>query len=197
MFINDINLSKNKNFLFEFVENVNFTSYIHLIDTFIFVVVIHNDHVQSMQIFRNFKFDRISKLNYFNVFQINSKQIEKIKSLTVKKSKFTHKNDWFKKFLIVYVTTYAIVTTISIDNVFVIDNNNIELFTTTFSLLLIVNTIISIIFIDSSSLIDLIDVFILNSTSKFSKLMLFNDVTIHRSNVANFFVKIVEKFSII
>ena len=93
VFINNINLSKNKFFLFEFVENVNFTFYVHLIDTFIFVVVIRNDYVQSIQIFRNFKFDRISKLNYFNAFQINSKQIEKIKSLTIKKSKFTHKND--------------------------------------------------------------------------------------------------------
>ena len=68
VFINDINLSKNKDFLFEFVENVNFNFYVHLINTFIFVVVIRNDHVQSIQIFRNFKFDRISKLNYFNVF---------------------------------------------------------------------------------------------------------------------------------
>ena len=45
VFINDINLSKNKNFLFEFIENVNFTFYVHLIDAFIFVVIIRNDHV--------------------------------------------------------------------------------------------------------------------------------------------------------
>ena len=186
MFINDINLFESKSFLFESIDDVNFTLYVHLIDAFIFVVVVRNDYNQSIQISRNFRLNRIFKLNYFNAFQINSKQIEKIKSLTIRKSKSTHKNDWFKKLLIVCVTTYAIVTTVSINNVFIVNNSNIELFTATLSTSSIVNTIISIIFIDS-----------IFSTSKFSKLMLFNNVIIHLSNVANFFVKIVEKFSVI
>ena len=45
VFINNINLSKNKILLFELVENVNFIFYVHLIDAFIFVVVIRNDHI--------------------------------------------------------------------------------------------------------------------------------------------------------
>ena len=93
MFIHNINLSKIKIFLFELIDDVNFILYIHLINTFIFIVIIRNDHVQSIQIFRNFKFDRISKLIYFNVFQISSKHAEKIKLLTIKKSKFTYKNN--------------------------------------------------------------------------------------------------------
>ena len=93
MFINDINLSKNKDFLFESIDDVNFIFYVYLIDAFIFVVIIRNDHNQSIQISKIFKFDRISKLNYFNVFQISFEQTKKIKSLIVKKSKFTYKND--------------------------------------------------------------------------------------------------------
>ena len=68
VFINDINLSKIRNFLFESTDDVNFTLYAHLINAFISVVIIRNDHAQSIQIFRNFKLDRISKLNYFNAF---------------------------------------------------------------------------------------------------------------------------------
>ena len=45
VFINDINLSKIKNFLFESIDDVNFILYAHLINTFIFVVIIRNDHV--------------------------------------------------------------------------------------------------------------------------------------------------------
>ena len=197
VFINDINLLKNKDFLFESIDDVNnFIFYVHLIDAFTFVVVVRNDCNQFIQIFRNFKLNRISKLNYSNVFQVSFEQTEHVKFFTIKKSKFTHRNDWFKKILIVCVTTYAIATTISIDKILVV-NNSIDLTTATLSTFSVVNMIISIIFIDSSSSIDLIDVLVLNSTSKFSKLMLFNDVTIHRSNATNFFVKIVEKFSII
>ena len=93
VFINDINLSKIRDFLFESVDDVNFTLYAHLVNAFTFVVIIRNDHAQSIQIFRNFKLDRISKLNYFNAFQVSSEQIEKIKLLAIRKSKFTHKND--------------------------------------------------------------------------------------------------------
>ena len=68
VFINDINLSKIKKFLFKSIDDVNFILYVHLINAFIFVIIIRNDHVQSIQILRNFKFNRISKLNYFNAF---------------------------------------------------------------------------------------------------------------------------------
>ena len=203
VFINDINLSKIRDFLFESTDDVNFILYVHLVNAFISVVIIRNDHAQSIQISRNFKFDRISKLNYFNAFQISSEQTEKIKSLAIKESKFTHKNDWFKKLLTVCVTAYAIATTVSVDAVN--DNSNIELSIVTSSISAVVNIIISIIFIDQSSssisILNLFDVSDLKSVfekkSVFTKLVLFNNVIIHRSNAIDFFVKIVEEFSII
>ena len=94
VFINDINLLKNKDFLFESIDDVNnFIFYVHLIDAFTFVVVVRNDCNQFIQIFRNFKLNRISKLNYSNVFQVSFEQTEHVKFFTIKKSKFTHRND--------------------------------------------------------------------------------------------------------
>ena len=46
VFINDINLLKINFFLFELIDDVNFILYIHLINAFIFVVIIRNNHNQ-------------------------------------------------------------------------------------------------------------------------------------------------------
>ena len=182
VFINNTSLPESRNFLFESTDDVNFTFYAHLVDASTFVVVVRNDCDQFIQIPRNFKLNRISELNYSNAFQVSSEQVEKIKSLAARKSKFTHKNGWFKKFLTACATTYAIATAVLVDNVLFV-NSDIELSIATLSTSSAVNTIILVIFIDSSP--------------KSLKLMLPNDVTIHRSNAANFFVKIVKEFSII
>ena len=91
VFIHHSFLSTSKNFLFEFVDDINLTLFAHIIDTFIFVVIIRNDEHQTIKISRNFRLKRISELKYINVFQIHAENIEEMKFLTIKKLKFTHK----------------------------------------------------------------------------------------------------------
>ena len=107
VFIHHSSLSTNKNFLFEFVDDINLTLFVHMIDTFIFVVIIRNDEHQTIKISRNFRLKRINELKYINVFQIYVENVEKMKFLTIKELKFTHKFEWFKKLIVVCVIVYA------------------------------------------------------------------------------------------
>ena len=67
VFIHHSFLSTNKNFLFKFVDDINLTLFVHIIDTFIFVVIIRNDEHQIIKNFRNFRLKRINELKYINV----------------------------------------------------------------------------------------------------------------------------------
>ena len=91
IFIHHSFLSIIKKILFEFANDINLTLFVHMIDTFIFVVMIRNDEHQTIKISRNFRLKRINELKYINVFQIYVENVEEMKSLTIKKFKFTHK----------------------------------------------------------------------------------------------------------
>ena len=68
VFIYHLFLSTSKNFLFKFVDDINLTMFVHMIDTFSFVVIIRNDEHQIIKFFRNFRLKRINELKYINVF---------------------------------------------------------------------------------------------------------------------------------
>ena len=117
IFIHHSFLSIIRNFLFEFANDINLTLFVHMIDTFIFVVMIRNDEHQTVKIFRNFRLKRISELKYINVFQIYVENVEEMKFLTIKKFKFIHKFEWFKKFIVVCVIVYAATFVIKIEKI--------------------------------------------------------------------------------
>ena len=127
VFIHHSSLSTNKDFLFEFVDDINLTLFVYMIDTFIFVVMIRNDEHQTIKISRNFRLKWINELKYINVFQIYVENIEKMKFLTIKKSKFTHKFEWFKKFIVVCVIVYATTFVINIEIISFNFNDLIEI----------------------------------------------------------------------
>ena len=93
IFIHHVSFSISKNFLFESIDDINFILYVHLVNASISVILIRNERNQTIQISRNFRLDRITKLNFSNVFQISIENVDNAKHLTIKKSKFTHKND--------------------------------------------------------------------------------------------------------
>ena len=56
-----------RDFLFE-SENINFSMYVHVIEFDIKSILLQNEKNKSIKVFRNFRFDRVVKLNYFNVY---------------------------------------------------------------------------------------------------------------------------------
>ena len=91
--IHHVSFSISKNFLFESIDDVNFILYAHLVNIFISIILIRNERNQVIQISRNFRLDRITKLDFSNVFQISIENVDNVKHLTVKKFKFIHKDD--------------------------------------------------------------------------------------------------------
>ena len=164
VFIHYSFLSTNKDFLFEFVDDINLTLFAYIIDTFIFAVMIRNDESQTIKIFRNFRLKRINELKYINAFQIHAENVEEMKSLTIKEFKFTHKFEWFKKFIVVCVIVYATTSVIKIEKVNFND---------------LIEIVMSFELSSSSSIV--INFFLsqTSSTDKSNELVFFNEVTIH------------------
>ena len=183
VFIHHSFLSTNRNFLFELVDDINLTLFAHMIDTFIFAVMIRNDEHQTIKISRNFRLKRISELKYINVFQIHAENIEEVKSLTTKKLKFTHKSEWFKKLIVVCVIVYAATFVINIEIVNFNFNDLIEI-ALSFELSQSSSSVVIDLFLSQTS-----------STNKSNELVLFNEVTIHQSKIIDSFVKIIDDFS--
>ena len=62
-------LSKNKNFLFEFNDDViKLIIYTHFVDVFTFSILIRNNKNYSIKIFKNARLDKIIEINFSNVF---------------------------------------------------------------------------------------------------------------------------------
>ena len=93
IFIHHAFFSTSRDFLFESIDDINFILYAHLVNVFISAILIRNERDQVIQISRNFRLDRITELDFSNVFQISIENVDSVKHLTVKKFKFIHKND--------------------------------------------------------------------------------------------------------
>ena len=191
--INGTSLPKTRDFLFEPADDVNFTLYAHLVDASTSAVIVRNDHSQPIQIPRNFRLGRISELNYPNAFQISPEQAEEIKSLAAREPKSTHRDGWFKRLLAACATAYATATAVSAGSVPAADSSSTGLSTASSA----ANTAVPVISTGpspSASPPDVTGIPGLKPAPVSPELVLPNGVTIHRSDAADSFAKIVEEF---
>lgn len=93
VFIHVIFVSK-RDYIFEF-DQINFAIHVYIINVDIKTILIKNDNHTFIKIFRNFRFNKITKIMYFDVYFVNSV----FKIFVVKHSKASHKKSWFKKIL--------------------------------------------------------------------------------------------------
>jgi hypothetical protein len=110
IFIHHSNLSNDRDFFFESFDS-NVSLYAHAIDFFTNCIMIKNDSTQSIKIFRNARLDRITKIQYLNVFHVDSN----VKNYVERKSTRVQKSWWFNRVLktavIAYITVIAMITT--------------------------------------------------------------------------------------
>lgn len=93
VFIHKIFLS-NRHYIFESTKT-NFLIYFYIIDTIINDIFVRNDNNEFIKISRSFCFEKLIKLDYFEIFLIN----HDLSDLIVLKSKSQHKVFWFLKIL--------------------------------------------------------------------------------------------------
>ena len=93
IFVHNVTLSINRDFLFKSNNDINLSIYAHLVDAFTFFIVIRNEQNVSIQISRNYRLDRIFELDFANVFYINDSNKNNVRQLTIKKLKFVYRND--------------------------------------------------------------------------------------------------------
>ena len=190
--IYNVILSNNRDFLFELNDDIKLSMYVYFVDTFTIFIIIRNEQNVLIQISRNYRLNQISKLNFSNVFYIDDLNENNVRYLIVKKLKFMHQNDWFKKFMFIYVTTYIIIVVIDIFN-FVVE----------ISLLTIISSISTfdfvLIFVIKFELKKFF-VYFFNIKKFFAnffntKITFLNDVIIYNFFVTNSFVQIMKIFS--
>ena len=97
-----------RDFVFESNELSYLTTYAHMIDDFIKTIMIRNDSELSIQILRNHRLDIVVELKYFNVYHISHNQNE-IRHLAARQSRFKHQNNWFRKIIARFTTTFVII----------------------------------------------------------------------------------------
>ena len=201
----------NRDFLFESDES-NFILYVHIVDVDIKVVLIINDSNHVVKISRNFRLDKLIEFDFSQIYHLN--EDENVVELIKRKSKFEHKTSWFKKFITIIVIVNVIVTVVinialsktSID--FILSKNKlnaiayiVESFISELqkSFLVFVSELRKLFSIQTIKIsfitIDAIDFDEKSFANNFSEIIFFNDVTIHQSNVIQFFVNIVDEFS--
>ena len=194
--INHFSFSITKNFFFESNNNLNIVMYVHIIDVFIFVVIVRNNKSVSIKIFKNFRLNRISEIDFLNA---------NVRDLTFKQFKTFYKNDWFKKFISICVIAYAVV--VAINNVIVVIDNNFA-----FTNFLTIFFVIVMFFFANTFSSNLKKFFAINVRKFFAnkikiknfslnlsisiKIIMSNKIIIYNSKTTNFFVKIVENFFI-
>ena len=86
------NIFNSRDFLFESEkECVSLALYAHMIDVFTRAILVRNDKEQLVRIRRNQRLDRVSKINFSNVFLIDSSD-ESIHQLAIQELKIVHQN---------------------------------------------------------------------------------------------------------
>ena len=88
--IHNVIFSNNQDFLFESNDDIKLLIYVRLVNAFIFFIIIRNEQNVSIQISRNYRLNRISKLDFSNVFYIDDSNENNVRHLIIKKLKFVH-----------------------------------------------------------------------------------------------------------
>lgn len=91
-------ISFNYDYIFK-SDEIDFSIYVHVLNANTKVILIKNDINIVLKISRNFRFEKLIEMNNSNVYLMNFNII----SLTLKRSKFKHKNLWFNKILYTYI----------------------------------------------------------------------------------------------
>ena len=196
--IHNVILSNNRNFLFESNNDIKLSIYVYLVDAFTIFIIIRNEQNVSIQISRNYRLNRISKLNFSNIFYIDNSNKNNVRHLIVKKLKFVHWVNWFRKFMSIYITTYVVIVVIDVFNV------EIFIFVVEISLSTIISSIIIFDFVLTFNIEFKLRKFFANffNIKKFltnffnsTKMTFSNDVIIYNFFVTNSFAQIMKKFS--
>ena len=206
--IHNVNLSKNRNFLFESDDDIELNIYVYMINAIITIILIRNDKNVSIKISKNYRFEHVIEIDFFNVFHIE--EFENVKHLIIKKFKFIHQIDWFKKFISVCVVVYVVTTTVIFDDVDSIASSIISIIRTNIFINFAVSTIISFtISYKSHNTLQISDasrssqkqIFSIDLKQSFTnsiisvEIIMLNDVIIYRSKEIDNFVKIIKNFS--
>ena len=102
-------VSFDRNYLFE-SDELNFSFYVHLINSIFKHIVVRNENSQTVHISRNCRVDHMIEIDFINVFQIHVDEISEIVELTLRRSARAHKSNWFKKIII---ATYVVINMIT------------------------------------------------------------------------------------
>ena len=188
IFVHNVILSINRDFLFELNDDINLSMYVYLVDVFTFFIVIRNEQNMSIQISRNYRLDRIFEFDFINIFHINDSNNNNVRYLIIKNFKSIYRIDWFKRFIFAYITIYVIIVVIEIFN--------IEIFTFVVqvsSLIIISSLDIELKLRKSFANIFNVKKFFANFFNS-KKITFSNDVTIYNSFVTNSFAQIMKIF---
>ena len=100
----------NRDFLFELIDQLNLTLYAYLIIVDIKIIIISNNKNKIVHLFHNCRVDRMTKVDFLNVFQIKSK----IYDLIIKsfKSSLKYKLSWFKKIIATFIAAVTIINAV-------------------------------------------------------------------------------------
>ena len=109
----------NKEYLFESKKIFNFTAYAHLMNEFIKTILLHNEFDIFIQISRNHRLKRITKMNYFNAFHIiDDNNEKKIRDLIVKRSQSFKQKNWFKTTMTEIIIIFVAIASTSLQKPF-------------------------------------------------------------------------------
>ena len=90
---------QDRKYLFKLKKISNLTTYAHLINAFIKIILIRNEFNISIQIFCNYRLKRFTKMNYINAFHISNEKNNNIRELIAKRPQSFHQMNWFKKII--------------------------------------------------------------------------------------------------
>ena len=72
-------------------DDIELNMYAHLINVIITIILIRNDKNMSIKVFKNYRLKHAIEIDFFNVFHIQNFDVENVKYLIIKKSKFIHR----------------------------------------------------------------------------------------------------------
>ena len=98
--IHNISLS-DKDYFFELVSTVNFSIYAHVVDLNIKAILVRNENIHWIKIFKNFRLSVFNEMSYSNAYVVDFDASD----LAIKSFKKEHKDAWFNKISVTFVST--------------------------------------------------------------------------------------------
>ena len=196
------NIFNDRNYLFE-SDETELILYAHLMNIFIETILVRNDDKQAVKISRNYRLDYLIELDYSNAFFVNDDNAD----LVMKASRIIHKIFWFKKIIVIFVTTLIVITVVATSAQSVIIAISLAIRIESISSLISASNVEVFILSQAFDLrksftdqtFDLTEKLKLSITliTSSSNIVLFNDITIYSSNDAKVFRNLIVEFSIL